>query len=57
MENVPQNRDSKLEALYSALLGRADNGLSNQKSGHKIVCMILDESLVVFTLWLVNQIV
>ena len=57
MENVPKNRDSKLEALYSALLGRADNGLRNQKSGHKIVCMILDESLVVFTLWLVNQIV
>lgn len=40
-----------------ALLGRADHGLSNQKSGHKTVSMILDESFVASTLWLVNQIV
>lgn len=52
MESVPQNRDSKLEALYSALLGRAGHGLSNRNSGHRTVCVILGGSLVISTLWL-----
>lgn len=55
MESVPQNRVSKLEALYSALLERAGHGLSNQKSGHRTVCVILVELLVVSTLWLVTS--
>lgn len=55
MESVPQNRDSKLKALYSALLGREGHGLSNQNSGHRTVCVILGGSLVISTLWLVTS--
>lgn len=55
MESVPQNRDNKLEALYSALLGRAGHGLSNRNSGHRTVCVILGGSLVISTLWLVTS--